>query len=115
MAKKKAKRVDINAEPSLLEDIDRSVREQNRFLDYCVAHNIEITLYLESGTQFIGFINGYDLKCILLGAKNVKKPARLILKSYISLIRANAPIELFIEYRGLGTAKTRKRKKRTEL
>tara|TARA_Y100000815_G_C13067474_1_gene396801 strand:+ start:274 stop:621 length:348 start_codon:yes stop_codon:yes gene_type:complete len=94
------------------EVIDRSVREQNRFLNYCLKNNIEITLYLESGTQFIGYIESFDLKAILLGSKNPSKPNRLIQKSYIALVRPNAPVELFIEYRGMGTARQRKRDKR---
>lgn len=96
------------------EEIDRSVREQNRFLNHCLNNNVEITLYLESGTQFIGYIISFDLKAILLGAKNSNKPNRLIQKSYISLVRPNTPIELFIEYRGMGTARLRRQAKRRQ-
>lgn len=101
-------------QPSPNGEIDRSVREQNRFLNYCLNNDVEITLYLESGTQFIGYIVSFDLKAILLGAKNANKPSRLIQKSYISLVRPNTPIELFIEYRGMGTARQRKRAKRCQ-
>ncbi len=111
MARKgrKGKRASEQTSPN--EEIDRSVREQNRFLSYCLEHDVEITLYLESGTQFIGYIQAFDLKCISLGAKNPSKPSRLIMKSYISLVRPNSPIELFVEYKGMGTARTRKQSK----
>lgn len=96
------------------EFVDRTVREQNRFLNYCLKNDVEITLFLESGTQFIGYIVAFDLKAILLGSKNPSKPNRLIQKSYIALVRPNSPIELFIEYRGMGTARQRKRDKREQ-
>lgn len=91
--------------------IDRSIREQNRFLDHCVMHAILVTIFLSSGAQFIGVVVEHDRKCILLGGTSTAKPKtpRMIMKSYIALIRPNEAIELFIQYRGMGTALKRKK------
>lgn len=91
--------------------IDRSEREQNRFLDHCCDNRIEVTIFLQSGTQFIGMVREHDRKCILLGGRSRAKEPRLIMKSYIALIRPNQPIELFLAYRGMGTALQRKKRK----
>lgn len=91
--------------------IDRSIREQNRFLDHCVMHAILVTVFLSSGAQFIGVVIEHDRKCLLLGGKSVARPKlpRMLMKSYIALIRPNEAIELFIQYRGMGTALKRKK------
>ncbi len=91
--------------------VDRSIREQNRFLDHCAHNFVEVTIFLQSGTQFIGIVREHDRKSILLGGRSRAKEPRLIMKSYIALIRPNQPIELFIDYRGMGTALQRKKKK----
>lgn len=94
------------------EDVrDRSVSEQNRFLDHCHNNGIEVTVYLMSGTHFIGIVVEHDRKSLLLGGRSRTKEPRLIQKNYIALIRPNEPIELFIQYRGMGTALSRRKKK----
>nr|WP_181377576.1 hypothetical protein [Pseudomonas aeruginosa] len=91
--------------------IDRSQVEQNRYLDYCLKHKVEISIILISGTHFIGFVLDHDRKGLLLGGKREDKPARYISKGYIALIRPNKDeeLELFLEYRGMGTFLQRKR------
>jgi sRNA-binding regulator protein Hfq len=91
--------------------IDRSIREQNRFLDHCVMHAILVTIFLSSGAHFIGVVVEHDRKCLLLGGKSISRPTlpRMFMKSYIALIRPNEAIELFIQYRGMGTALKRKK------
>ncbi len=58
--------------------IDRSQVEQNRYLDYCLKHKVEISIILISGTHFIGFVLDHDRKGLLLGGKREDKPARYI-------------------------------------
>ncbi|HHH9441351.1 TPA: hypothetical protein ACP32N_003290 [Pseudomonas aeruginosa] len=91
--------------------IDRSQVEQNRYLDYCLAHQVELSIILISGTHFIGIVLEHDRKGLLLGGKREDKPARYISKTYIALIRPNKDVELdlFVEYRGMGTFLQRKR------
>ncbi|MDD2115858.1 hypothetical protein NP554_29110 [Pseudomonas asiatica] len=93
--------------------IDRSQVEQNRYLDYCLKHKVEISIILISGTHFIGFILQHDRKGLLLGGKREDKPVRFISKGYIALVRPNKDqdLELFLEYRGMGTFLQRKRQK----
>lgn len=91
--------------------IDRSIREQYRFLDHCVENAVVVTVFLVSGAHFIGIVIEHDRKGILLGGKSIAKPKlpRMFMKSYIALIRPNEAIELFIQYRGMGTALKRKK------
>lgn len=91
--------------------IDRSIREQNRFLDYCVLHAVAVTIFLNSGANFTGIIIDHDRKCILLGSTSTTRPKdpKVFMKSYICLIRPSVAIELFIQYRGMGTALKRKK------
>jgi sRNA-binding regulator protein Hfq len=91
--------------------IDRSQVEQNRYLDYCLENQVEISIILISGTHFIGNVVHHDRKGLLLGGKREDKPARYISKGYIALIRPNKEVEmeLFVEYRGMGTFLQRKR------
>lgn len=93
--------------------IDRSQVEQNRYLDYCLKHKVEISIILISGTHFIGFVLQHDRKGLLLGGKREDKPVRFISKGYIALVRPNKDqdLELFLEYRGMGTFLQRKRQK----
>lgn len=91
--------------------IDRSQVEQNRYLDYCLEHQVEISIILISGTHFIGLVVHHDRKGLLLGGKREDKPARYISKGYIALVRPNKDedLDLFVEYRGMGTFLQRKR------
>lgn len=91
--------------------IDRSQVEQNRYLDYCLEHQVEISIILISGTHFIGLVVHHDRKGLLLGGKRENKPARYISKGYIALVRPNKDedLDLFVEYRGMGTFLQRKR------
>ncbi|HGN1515306.1 MULTISPECIES: hypothetical protein [Pseudomonas] len=100
-----------NPPQTLTPMIDRSQVEQNRYLDYCLEHQVEISIILISGTHFIGIVVHHDRKGLLLGGKREDKPARYISKGYIALIRPNKDedLDLFVEYRGMGTFLQRKR------
>lgn len=97
---------------------DRSINEQDRFLDYCQRNEILIKVYLDSGRALQGKIVDHDRKCILLGATRVEKIPKMIPKSYIALVRAEEILPLFLEYKGRGNFITRKKarkdKKRAE-
>ncbi len=95
-----------------VEKIDRSAAEQSRFLDHCIAHGRELTIFLESGVQFIGVVRSHDRKSLLLGGRSRNKEPRMILKSSIAYIRAAEDLDLFLRYRGMGTALQRRRKRR---
>lgn len=90
--------------------VDRSTREQYRFLDYCMEHAIECTILGLSGTAFIGVVHAHDREFILFGGRSKNAQPRLIHKTYIALIVPSSKVELFAEYRGLGTASSRKAK-----
>jgi hypothetical protein len=94
--------------------IDRSTREQYRFLDFCVANNIAVTIFLSSGANFTGIVIQHDRQCILLGSTSITRPKdpKVFMKSYIALVRPEVAIELFIQYRGMGTALKRKKEQR---
>lgn len=94
--------------------IDRSTREQYRFLDFCVRHGIAVTVFLSSGANFTGIVIQHDRQCILLGSTSTTRPKdpKVFMKGYIALIRPNVAIELFIQYRGMGTALKRKKEQR---
>lgn len=94
------------------ERIDRSIVEQNRFLDHCLAHRKQLTIFLESGVQFIGIVREHDRKSILLSGRSRNKEPRMILKSSVAYIRAEENLELFLPYRGVGTALQRRRHRR---
>lgn len=94
------------------ERIDRSIVEQNRFLDHCLAHKKQLTVFLESGVQFIGIVREHDRKSILLSGRSRNKEPRMILKSSVAYIKADENLELFLPYRGLGTALQRRRRRR---
>ncbi|WP_455232460.1 RNA chaperone Hfq [Geopseudomonas aromaticivorans] len=94
------------------ERIDRSIVEQNRFLDHCLAHRKQLTIFLESGVQFIGIVREHDRKSILLSGRSRNKEPRMIHKSSVAYIKADENLELFLPYRGLGTALQRRRRRR---
>lgn len=96
---------------------DRSTNEQDRFLDYCIRNRVTLTVILESGLPLIGVIIEHDRKALLLGPVRQNKDIRFIEKSYISMIRANEVLPLFLEYKGRGNHATRKkaRKEKTRL
>lgn len=96
---------------------DRSTNEQDRFLDYCIRNRVTLTVFLESGHPLIGVVIEHDRKALLLGPVRSNKDIRFIEKSYISLIRANEVLPLFLEYKGRGNHATRKkaRKEKTRL
>ena len=81
--------------------IDRSRREQSRFLDYCITQQIELTIFTFSGSQFLGLIYDFDDHSVLFGGRNPKSKKRLIRKSFISLIIPNEPIQLFSKNAGV--------------
>ncbi|MGP0171146.1 RNA chaperone Hfq [Pseudomonas sp. NCHU5208] len=91
---------------------DRSTNEQDRFLDYCQRNKCLVTVILESGLALQGMVVEHDRKALMLGPKRSNKDVRFIAKSYISLIRAEEILPLFLEYRGKGTHLTRKRGRR---
>ena len=99
---------------SLVTVIDRSTREQYRFLDFCVGHGIAVTVFLSSGANYTGIVIDHDRTCILLGSTSTTRPKdpKVFMKGYIALIRPNVAIELFIQYRGMGTALKRKKAQR---
>lgn len=94
-----------------VEEIDRSCREQTRFLDFCIQKKIYCTLMTATGKALNGYIHGYDYHCILFGGLGKNAIPRLIEKTYIGIIIPSEKIELFSSYRGMGTAKKRKRQR----
>lgn len=92
--------------------IDRSVLEQDRFLDHCVQNHVEVTIFLLAGTQFKGIIRAHDRKCLLIGGRSETKEPRMVQKSYIALIRADVQLDLFKPYRGMGTALSKMKARR---
>ncbi|MBM5459104.1 RNA chaperone Hfq [Pseudomonas sp. P66] len=93
---------------------DRSTNEQDRFLDHCQRNQILITVYLDSGRALQGKIVDHDRKCILLGATRQEKIPKLIPKSYVSLVRAEEILPLFLEYKGRGNYITRKKARKAK-
>lgn len=94
--------------------VDRTTREQYRFLDFCLSHSIELTVFTSSGATFIGVVYQHDRETILFGGRSQNAQKRLIRKGFISMMVPKEPIELFAEYRGLGTARSRKAQKRQQ-
>lgn len=100
------KRADISERP-YIPQYDRSTNEQDRFLDYCERNRVLITVFLESGRNFQGMVVTHDRKTLLLGPMRQEKEKRMIQKSYIALVRAEAVLPLFREYAGRGNYRTR--------
>lgn len=93
-------------------DVDRTVREQNRFLSHCKTNRVELTLFSVSGASFNGIVHEFDRETILFGGSGKNATPRLILKTFIAMIIPRDAINLFLEYKGLGTARTKNRKRR---
>lgn len=100
------KRKHISERP-YIPQYDRSTNEQDRFLDYCERNRVLITVFLESGRNFQGLVVSHDRKTLLLGPMRQEKEKRMIQKSYIALVRAEAVLPLFREYAGRGNYRTR--------
>lgn len=100
------KRAHISERP-YIPQYDRSTNEQDRFLDYCVRNAVLVTVFLESGRNFQGMVVNHDRKTLLLGPMRQEKDKRMIQKSYIALVRADAVLPLFREYAGRGNHRTR--------
>lgn len=92
--------------------VDRTVREQNRFLDHCQSHRVELTLFSVTGASFNGIVHAFDRETILFGGSGKNANPRLIIKRFIALIIPRDAVNLFHEYKGLGTARTKNRKQR---
>lgn len=100
------KRAHISERP-YIPQYDRSTNEQDRFLDYCERNAVLVTVFLESGRNFQGMVVSHDRKTLLLGPMRQEKEKRMIQKSYIALVRAEAVLPLFREYAGRGNHRTR--------
>jgi RNA chaperone Hfq len=92
--------------------VDRTVREQYRFLDHCQTNRVELTIFSTSGASFNGIVHRFDRETILFGGSGKSATPRLIYKSFIAMIIPREAIGLFAEYKGLGTARCKNRKKR---
>jgi len=93
-------------------EVDRTVREQSRFLDYCKDNRIELTLFSVTGASFNGIVHDYDREAILFGGSGKNATPRMIEKTFVAMIVPREGINLFLEYKGLGTARTKNRKQR---
>lgn len=93
-------------------EVDRTVREQNRFLEHCQINRVELTVFAITGASFNGIVHQFDRETILFGGSGKNAMPRLILKTFVAMIIAREAINLFLEYKGLGTARTKNRKKR---
>lgn len=110
VTRKKAKRPRFNY--AVEQVVDRTVREQNRFLDHCQNHRVELTLFSVTGASFNGIVHAFDRETILFGGSGKNANPRLIIKRFIALIIPRDAVDLFQEYKGLGTARTKNRKQR---
>lgn len=93
-------------------DVDRTIREQNRFLDHCQLHKTELIVFAITGTKLTGIVHNHDRDTILFGGRGKNAIPRLILKHFIALVIPREGIDLFLQYKGLGTARTKNRKQR---
>lgn len=91
--------------------VDRTTREQCRFLDYCVESKIPCTLFSMAGKDFSGIVHRYDRDFILFGGSGANAELRLFPKSNIAMLVPDRPLGLFDQYAGLGTALIRKRQR----
>lgn len=92
--------------------VDRTIREQNRFLDHCQLHRVEMTLFSTTGASFNGIVHDHDRETILFGGSGKNATPRLIVKRFVAMIIPREGINLFLEYKGLGTARSKNRKRR---
>lgn len=93
-------------------DVDRTVREQNRFLEHCQTNRVELTVFAITGASFNGIVHQFDRETILFGGSGKNATPRLILKTFVAMFIPREAINLFMEYKGLGTARTKNRKRR---
>ena len=93
-------------------EVDRTVREQNRFLEHCQCNRVQLTLFSTCGASFNGIVHHFDRETIMFGGSGKSAAPRLIYKSFIAMIIARESIALFNEYQGLGTARSKNRRKR---
>jgi len=93
-------------------EVDRTVREQNRFLDHCQENRVELTLFAVTGATFNGIVHAFDRDTILFGGSGKNATPRLILKRFVAMIIPRDAVNLFLQYKGLGTARTKNRKQR---
>jgi sRNA-binding regulator protein Hfq len=91
------------------ESVDRTIREQNRFLTFCMRERVELTLFAVTGASFNGIIHQFDSDTILFGGRGKNATPRMILKSFTAMIIPREGIDLFFEYKGLGTARSKNR------
>ena len=75
-----------------------------------LTNRTELTLFSVTGASFLGIVHNYDREAILFGGSGKSSTPRLIFKSFIAMIIPREGIELFLEYRGLGTARRKNRK-----
>jgi len=92
--------------------VDRTVREQNRFLEHCQTNRVELTVFAITGASFNGIVHQFDRETILFGGSGKNAVPRLILKTFVAMIIPREAINLFVAYKGLGTARTKNRKQR---
>jgi sRNA-binding regulator protein Hfq len=93
-------------------EVDRTIREQNRFLDHCEQKRVELTVSSVTGASFNGIVHNHDRETILSAGSGKNASPRLINKRFVAMIIPREAINLFLEYKGLGTARSKKRKKR---
>lgn len=89
--------------------VDRTIREQNRFLEHCQCNRVELTLFSVTGASYNGIIHNFDRETILFGGSGKNATPRLITKRFVALIIPREGINLFLQYKGLGTAQTKHR------
>jgi sRNA-binding regulator protein Hfq len=92
--------------------VDRCVREQNRFLDHCREHRTPLVLFFVTGSKITGIVHDYDRESIEFGGTGKEATKKIFMKAFIALMIPREPIELFLEYRGLGTSRRKNRKQR---
>ncbi|HEC1424372.1 RNA chaperone Hfq [Pseudomonas aeruginosa] len=112
MARKAKPRKGMRFNYAIESVVDRTVREQYRFLDHCQTNRVELTIFSTSGASFNGIVHRFDRETILFGGRGKSATPRLIYKSFIAMIIPREAIGLFAEYKGLGTARCKNRKKR---
>ncbi|NVL48701.1 hypothetical protein F2S72_01665 [Pseudomonas syringae pv. actinidiae] len=92
--------------------VDRTVREQNRFLEHCHINRIELTVFTTTGASFNGIVHNFDRETILFGGSGKNASPRLMFKTWVAMIIPRDAINLFACYKGLGTSRTKNRKQR---
>lgn len=88
--------------------------EQSRFLQFCIEHEIIVTIFVEDGMSFMGIIRAFDKATLLLGYRNPTKLPKMIMTRFITFIRADSILELRKEFHSTGTAESRRRAKKAK-